>query len=152
LGVRLPQVEDNCSSPRGGSISKHTNGLETNKNFVIVPDGNRNSERMCWRGPGANYQAKTGRMTRPLSQAIASNHHNVFNCILPLSKGPTSGAWEPPRKIILFLQPELCVPHLSLHFHQLFCHISLSLFRYRSPRCYIPERNTVCVKTESVNR
>jgi hypothetical protein len=38
-----------------------------------------------------------------LSQAITSYHPNVFACILPLSEGRVGKAWEPSKKVTLFL-------------------------------------------------
>jgi hypothetical protein len=35
---------------RGGPLSKHTDGLGTNRHLVMGPDGARSQERLCWRG------------------------------------------------------------------------------------------------------
>jgi hypothetical protein len=43
------------SRRRGGPMSKHINGVGTNKNLVLGPDGDRNQELLCWRGPAAIF-------------------------------------------------------------------------------------------------
>jgi hypothetical protein len=43
------------SRRRDGPISRHINGLGTNKNMVVGPDGALNQEWLCWRRPAANY-------------------------------------------------------------------------------------------------
>jgi hypothetical protein len=36
-------------------ISKHINGLESNKSLFMGPNKARNQEWLCWRGPAAIY-------------------------------------------------------------------------------------------------
>jgi hypothetical protein len=43
------------SRPREGPISKHRNGLGTNKKLVVGPNEVRNHEWLRWRGPAAIY-------------------------------------------------------------------------------------------------
>jgi hypothetical protein len=59
------------------------------------------------------------KIPRPLSQAPASNHPNVFTSTLPLSEWRTCEVWGPSDKIILFLPPP---PHnkVSLTFPVIF--------------------------------
>jgi hypothetical protein len=45
------------------------------------------------------------KIPRPLSQATASNHHNVFMSTLPLSEGRARGAWEPYNRWLCFSPP-----------------------------------------------
>jgi hypothetical protein len=42
-----------------------------------------------------------------LSQALTLYHHNVFTVILPLSEGQAGKAWEPSKKMMLFLPPDI---------------------------------------------
>jgi hypothetical protein len=43
------------SRRRGDPIFKHISGLGININWVVGPDGARNQNRLCWRGPAAGH-------------------------------------------------------------------------------------------------
>jgi hypothetical protein len=47
------------------------------------------------------------KIPRPLSQATASNHANIFTFTLPLSEGRTGEAWEPSNKGCSFSLPAI---------------------------------------------
>jgi hypothetical protein len=75
------------------------------------------------------------KIPRPLSEAIASNHSNVFTFALPLSEGQMGEAWEPSNKMMQFLNfSQNKFSRFSLftfHSHLLFCyafssHLSLT--------------------------
>jgi hypothetical protein len=54
--TRLLFRKTNHSSPRtGDNISKLMNGLVTNRNSVIFPDGTQRQDGPCWRGPREIY-------------------------------------------------------------------------------------------------
>jgi hypothetical protein len=55
--ITVPQMwrllrKTNLSSRRRGD-PRHINGIGTNKNLIMGPDGDRNQERLCWRRPAA---------------------------------------------------------------------------------------------------
>jgi hypothetical protein len=52
------------------------------------------------------------RFPRALSQAIASNHPNVFTSTLSLLEGPASEAWEPFNKLVFFLFCKINCPSI----------------------------------------
>jgi hypothetical protein len=52
---RLFRKSSPSSRRRVDPISKHINGLGTNTNFVMGPDGARNLQQLCWREPPVIY-------------------------------------------------------------------------------------------------
>jgi hypothetical protein len=48
-------IKSNSSRRRGGPIFEHINGLGTNTNLVVSPDGTQNQEELCRQGPAAIY-------------------------------------------------------------------------------------------------
>jgi hypothetical protein len=71
------------------------------------------------------FDVNSEKNPRPLSQATASNHSNVFTFTLLLSEGRAGEAWEPSNKTMLFLPPRnkvsLTSP-MTFHVHLLFCY------------------------------
>jgi hypothetical protein len=67
-----------------GAQFQNTYKCEKNKNVVMVPDGARYQERLCWRGPAEIYWAGLslkGACTDTVLQTVRSQHSSVGNAM-----------------------------------------------------------------------